>query len=56
MSERKDAVRALIDQARQWRAGHVRAGRQVEALACDIRIQALLDAMEALGSATGEGQ
>ncbi len=38
-------IRALLAQAEAWRAQHVAANRGVEALACNIRIRALKDAL-----------
>ncbi|MGN6768873.1 MAG: hypothetical protein ACTHJQ_03355 [Rhizobiaceae bacterium] len=46
--ERKEAVRALIAEAKGWRQDHARAGRQIETLGCDIRIKAIEDALAAL--------
>lgn len=42
------AIRQLIEDAKAWRLEHKRHGRQVEALACDIRIDALKQALDAL--------
>ena len=38
-------IKRLIMQARDWREEHRKAGRQVEMLACNIRINALADAL-----------
>lgn len=42
------AILLLISEADRWRIEHKRAGRQIEAAACAIRIKALKDALEAL--------
>lgn len=34
----------LIAQAEQWRSEHIRAGRGIEAAACDVRLSGLHDA------------
>jgi hypothetical protein len=47
-------IHILIEQAKHWRAQHKAAGRQIEAAACDVRIAALEDAIEAMEKANGD--
>jgi hypothetical protein len=43
------AIKNLIADTERWLAANRAAGRQVEALACRIRLVALRDALKAIG-------
>lgn len=38
-------INRLLEETRRWRAEHIVAGRQIEAMACAIRERALMDAL-----------
>lgn len=50
-----EAVQELIDETKEWLEANRRAGpkRQIEALACRIRIRALEDALRAVSGNRG---
>lgn len=40
-----DRIKALLSEARRWRAEHLASGHHIEAAACAIRERALMDAL-----------